>query len=112
MDKLISCCGLNCVTCDAYIATIRNDDALRAETAAKWQQAYNAPDLVAEMINCTGCREPGVKFDHCYNCEIRKCAKGRGFETCGDCSDLASCTIIAPVHQYVPEALDNLRNLN
>ena len=34
MNQLIAYCGLNCGTCDARIATVRNDDALREKTAA------------------------------------------------------------------------------
>ena len=33
MDKLIACCGLDCRKCDAYIATMNNDDNLRKKTA-------------------------------------------------------------------------------
>ncbi|MEG1806496.1 MAG: DUF3795 domain-containing protein, partial [Clostridia bacterium] len=29
MKKMIAYCGLDCEKCDAYIATINNDDALR-----------------------------------------------------------------------------------
>jgi hypothetical protein len=40
MEKLIACCGLNCSTCEARIATIKNDDELRKATADKlhWMQ--------------------------------------------------------------------------
>ena len=112
MEKIISCCGLNCATCDARIATVSNDNDLRVATAEKWGKMYDAAQLTADMINCTGCREPGVKFSHCYDCEIRKCVKAHGFETCGECPELTGCTIVAQVHQYVPEALGNLRSLN
>ena len=33
MEKIISCCGLNCATCEARIATLKNDDELRKATA-------------------------------------------------------------------------------
>ena len=112
MDKLISCCGLNCKTCDTYIATAKNDDDLRKATAEKWQIAYNAPDLTYTMINCTGCREDSVKFSHCAICEIRNCVKAKGFETCGDCQEMETCTIVAGIHKYVPEAITNLKSLN
>lgn len=111
MEKLISCCGLNCAACDAYIATIGNDDELRKITADKWRVGYNAPDITPEMINCTGCREPGVKFNHCEVCEIRNCVRAKGFDTCADCSEMDTCSIVAAVHQYVPEAVDNLKSL-
>lgn len=111
MEKLISCCGLNCVTCDARIATINDDNELRKATAEKWRVAFNAPDIVPEMINCTGCREEGVKFSHCYECEIRKCVAEKGFSTCGECPEMETCGIVAGVHKYVPEAIDNLKSL-
>jgi len=111
MQKLISCCGLNCANCEARIATVKNDDELRKTTADKWKSMYNAP-VTPEMINCTGCREDGVKYSHCNDCEVRKCVNSKGFSTCGDCDILETCSIVAPIHKYVPEALTNLRSLN
>ena len=98
--------------CDAQIATLKNDDDLRKATAEKWKTAYNAQDLTYEMINCTGCRIEGPKFSHCTVCEIRNCAISRGFETCADCNEMQTCTIVAAVHKYVPDAKENLKNLN
>ncbi len=112
MEKLVSCCGLNCATCDARIATVSNDDVLRKVTSEKWKVAFNAADLSPEMINCTGCREEGVKFSHCSECEIRNCVKNKGFNTCGDCPEMQICDIVSAIHKYVPEAIANLRNLN
>jgi hypothetical protein len=112
MEKIISCCGLNCASCDARIATINNDNQLRKATAEKWKVAYQTDSLTAEMINCTGCREEGVKFSHCGVCEIRNCSKAKGYSTCGDCSEMEICTIVSGVHKYVPEAIQNLRELN
>jgi hypothetical protein len=112
MEKLISCCGLNCATCDARTATINNDDELRKATAEKWKVAFNVPDMPFQSINCTGCREEGVKFSYCQMCEIRKCAGSRGFETCGSCPDMETCATVAFIHKHVPEAITNLRNLN
>ena len=112
MEKLISCCGLNCVECNARIATVSNDDDLRKTTAEKWRIDFSAPELTFTMINCTGCREPGVKFSHCSDCEIRNCVQAKGFETCGECSEMDTCTIVSAIHKYVPEAITNLRNLS
>jgi len=111
MEKLISCCGLNCATCDARIATINNDDELRKATAEKWRVAFNA-DITPEMINCTGCREEGTKFSNCSMCEIRKCVNTRGYSTCGECDELETCSIVGGILKAVPDALTNLRSLN
>ncbi len=111
MEKIIACCGINCVACDARIATIANDNELRAQTAEKWKVQHNAVGITADMINCTGCTAEGVKFGHCQKCEIRNCAISKGFTTCAECDSMENCSIIKNVHQYVPEALANLVSL-
>jgi hypothetical protein len=112
MEKLIACCGLNCAGCEARIATINDNDDLRCKTAEKWMTIYNATDITPEMINCTGCREPGVKIGHYEQCEIRKCVISKSFQTCADCDIMEKCELVANIHKHAPEALDNLRSLN
>jgi len=112
MEKLIACCGLDCATCDARIATISDDDELRSQTAEKWKVQHKAQGITPEMINCTGCREEGVKFVHCAECEIRNCVNSKGFETCSNCEKLENCEITKSLHQFVPQALLNLKSLN
>ncbi len=112
MKKLISCCGLNCATCDAYIATVKDDNDLRKSTSEKWQKIYDAPFISPDEINCLGCREEGIKFSHCSVCEIRNCVAGKGFDTCADCTEMDKCEIVAMVHKYTPEAVKNLKSLN
>lgn len=112
MKQLIACCGLDCENCDARIATVTNDNDLREKTAKKWSEMNNAPEITAETINCMGCRTDGVKFAYCSNyCEIRKCVKEKGFNTCGDCKELDNCQTVAPILQHVPNAKDNLLSL-
>ena len=53
MNQLIGCCGLDCEKCDARVATVTNDDALREKTAALWTK-LNGVTISPEMINCTG----------------------------------------------------------
>ncbi len=112
MKKLIACCGLDCSACEARIATMNNDEELRKATAEKWKKLYNVEEMSPDMINCTGCREEGAKIGHWSMCQIRVCAKAKGFDTCGECEDLEKCSIIAGVIKFAPEALMNLKNLN
>jgi hypothetical protein len=112
MEKLISCCGLNCATCEARIATLNNDEELRKATAEKWKIMYNSPEITPETLYCTGCRLEGVKIGHWSMCQIRNCASSKGFETCGQCSELEKCSIVSMVLNNVPDALNNLKSLN
>ena len=52
MNDLIGCCGLDCKTCDARIATLTNDNVLREKTAVLWTR-LNGVTITPEMINCT-----------------------------------------------------------
>ena len=39
MKAMIGYCGLDCAQCDAYLATIHDDQALREKTAKAWAEA-------------------------------------------------------------------------
>ena len=109
MDRRIAYCGLACEACDAYLATIRDDQALREKTAALWAALNQAP-ILPEHINCTGCRADGVKTVYCQHlCPIRACAAGRGEETCGACPELETCQTLGALTKQNPAALENLR---
>ena len=59
MKDMIGYCGLDCEKCDAYIATVNEDWALREKTAKLWAELNNAP-ILPEHINCEGCRANGA----------------------------------------------------
>ena len=76
-NQLIGCCGLNCETCDARIAALANDNALREKTAALWTK-LNGVTITPEMIRCTGCRLDGAKTPFCDRLCTYITASGRG----------------------------------
>lgn len=115
MDKehkeTIAYCGLDCAKCDAYLATVNNDDALRAKTAQLWSEMNQAP-ITPEMINCAGCCADGVKTPYCESmCPIRKCAMEKGLASCARCADMEACPMLRPVLDNSEEARSNLKGL-
>jgi len=107
-NQLIACCGLDCGRCDARIATVTHDEALREKTAILWSKMNHAP-ITKEMIDCMGCRTAGVKTLYCDSmCGIRKCVARKGLETCGDCLDMKTCETVGVIHANNPDALNNL----
>ena len=109
MKDMIGYCGLDCEKCDAYIATINDNQVLREKTAKLWAEQNNAP-ILPEHINCEGCRVNGVKTVFCENmCEIRKCALKKGVSTCGVCTEIESCPTVAMIFENNPSALENLK---
>ncbi len=110
MEKMLGMCGLDCAICPAYIATQKNDDTLRAETAEKWSKMFHA-DIKTENVNCDGCMSNGRHFMYCEMCNIRMCGSSKDYQTCADCDDYG-CKMLMDFHAMAPEAkttLDALR---
>ena len=108
--KMIAACGITCSACPATIATQKNDDALRAETAGKWSEMFKA-DIKAADINCDGCSSGSPRlFNYCSVCEIRKCAGEKLVAHCGQCPEY-SCKKLDEFLAQVPEARQALEEL-
>jgi hypothetical protein len=77
---MIAYCCLECDKCDIYVATQKNDDALRAEATTERKRD-------AEKPRCYGCKSGNAL----YNCEAKKCAMVKGLPTCAHCGDFPTC---------------------
>ena len=109
MKPMLAYCGLDCEACDAYLATIHDDQALREKTAKLWSE-WNQTLILPEQINCEGCRSDGVKTIYCDSlCPIRQCALGKGVTTCGDCPEMETCPKVGAILSNNPDARENLR---
>ena len=109
MNEYIAYCGLDCEVCQARLATVRSDDALRRKVAALWSE-LNQTEITPEMIHCVGCRIDGVKTPYCESlCPIRQCAQSRKVATCGRCSEMESCEKLVAITRNNADALKNLR---
>ena len=107
-NHYLAYCGLDCETCEARLATVHNDDALRKKVAEKWS-ALNGIEITPEMINCSGCRIDGVKTVYCDSlCPIRQCALGKQVGTCGGCEKTDSCETLALILNNSEDARRNL----
>ena len=108
MNPLIACCGLDCEKCQARIATVNDDDALRAKVAREWSE-LNHVTITPEMINCLGCRVEGPKTPFCESlCPIRLCVRAKSYDTCAPCPDLRTCSKLAMITSTNSDALARL----
>lgn len=108
MNPLIAYCGLDCASCEARTATLRNDDAMRTRVAKQWSE-LNQVEIRPADILCLGCRTDGVKSVYCDRlCPIRQCALSRAVAHCGVCPEMAHCDTLHCVTDNAPQALRNL----
>ena len=109
MNIYTAYCGLDCETCEARTATVNGDEALKEKVAALWSQLNHA-QITPDMISCEGCRLDGAKTPYCdHLCPIRRCAMEKGYETCGECSELLTCPKAGAIHRNNPDALERLK---
>ena len=109
MRKMIAYCGLDCEKCDAYLATVNDDQALREKTAKQWSE-WNQVTITPDQIHCEGCRVDGVKSVYCESlCDIRQCAMSKGMETCGACEEMEGCPKVGGIISNNQEAYNNLK---
>lgn len=109
-EKMIAYCGINCTECPAYIATQKNDDQLRAETAKKWSELFKV-SVKPEDINCDGCSADSERlFNQVRVCEIRKCARSKKIENCAYCAEFP-CSKLTELFGFVPEAKTTLEEI-
>ena len=91
MSDNISYCGLDCHKCEAYLATINNDDELKSQVAKKWSKLNNV-NITKDMINCLGCKGNKVKTPFCEHlCKIRNCAIKKDVSFCINCETFIEC---------------------
>ena len=106
--SMIAYCGLDCERCDAYLATVRDDDALREKTAKLWTELNGVP-ITKDMIHCLGCCGDGVKTPFCDSlCAIRQCALQKVCASCGDCAEKQSCGKLSMITATNAEARERL----
>ena len=103
-EKFIAFCGLDCASCEAFIATKNNDDQLRAEVARKWTERYqktgrNRPALKPEDVNCRGCLSSGPIYLYCSSCEIRRCGLDKKIKNCRECENYR-CKMLIEKQRY------------
>ena len=108
MKPLIGFCGLDCERCEARIATIHQDEALREKVAESWSR-LNGAEITPAMIHCEGCRVDGIKTPYCESlCPIRQCALERRESTCGSCGQRNDCEKLSAIIRNNPDAAANL----
>lgn len=108
-NDFIAKCGLDCSKCEAYKATINNDDNLRIIVAKKWSKLNNIT-IKPKEINCLGCNRLGIKSNFCKSlCPIRQCALKNKFFNCGTCKKLNKCNKIKMIISTNKKVLKNLK---
>lgn len=80
----ISVCGLNCATCDIFLAG--HGDEKRRKEIIDWLREKRNKIVKPEQITCEGCRG-SLEVHWGADCKMMCCAKRRGVTYCFQCAD-------------------------
>lgn len=106
--ELLSPCGLDCAKCEARIATINHDEALKKAVAERWSE-LNQVAISPAMIQCEGCLSSGAKTIYCEQlCPIRPCALKQGYSSCAECAKSEQCPLLDRILSSSPSARENI----
>jgi len=119
MPDMLAYCGLTCHTCPIFLATREPNKEqqlrMRMEIVQICKEQYGMEYELADITDCDGCRtEGGRLFSTCKKCVIRKCARKKVLENCGQCPDYA-CKALGEFFEKDPDAkarLDEMRRAN
>jgi general stress protein 26 len=106
VDECIGICGLSCSDCEAYKVTQSGDNAARARLATEWSR--DGFTLQPQEIQCQGCQKTSWKMTE--SCDIRKCAKEKGTDSCANCRRYYNkCDILNRHLERSPVSAENLK---
>jgi len=109
---LLGYCGLYCGACGIYQGKIKTAvenlyntiKAYRfneiADNLAKWEPAFKHHKEFEQVLEaykklfgeCPGCIQGGGDPE----CKVRICAKEKGYTTCVECKEMATCQLLEP----------------
>ena len=111
-----SFCGLDCLACDVYKATLHGDQEARQRAAKKWEKTakehWKMDTLDPMILDCHGCRSGMPAHGGESYCPIRLCAQKQGFVSCGQCAKWETCETLAGLLTDEPTARPNLRKIS
>jgi len=87
---MLAYCGMNCLECRAYKATVTaNEENLRQVATEFGEGKYADWQWI-----CLGCTQEDTRFlaDYCARCEIRTCAIERRVQNCAACDNFEECS--------------------
>jgi hypothetical protein len=90
---LVAPCGLYCGVCAIRIAGRDNNEKFKERLVAVYKGKVagkgtlpNCENLTSADIQCDGCLSEN-RFLHCEQCEIRDCAREKGYAGCHECDE-------------------------
>ncbi|MBW1900009.1 MAG: DUF3795 domain-containing protein [Deltaproteobacteria bacterium] len=81
--NLMGPCGLFCGACGVYVATRDGNEELRKIMAT----TYGATPEETECLGCMQSDSSKKLFGFCAECDLRGCAKSKGYYSCHQCEE-------------------------
>jgi hypothetical protein len=82
-QQMLAPCGIDCATCDIYVAA--HDPEAARRLADTWK-SRGSSEAKPEWFRCQGCRgDRSVRW--CGDCKIADCCEEKARQNCSQCAD-------------------------
>ncbi len=110
MEKRIGFCGINCVECRVYKATIEDNLEEKSNIAREW--STEEFPLTKDSIECYGCCDGENRVMSCaVDCDIGGCGIKKKVTNCGHCEKYP-CELLKKPHEKNPDAKELLDDVH
>jgi Protein of unknown function (DUF3795) len=94
MKEVMSACGVLCSGCAAFRGDVKGVEH-QERSAAAWRRIYRMK-VTSEQMACGGCLAPDEEvYPSSRTCKARNCCRAKGFTSCAECGETASCPMLA-----------------
>ena len=108
MNPMTSPCGIDCSTCEAWVATQAGDAAAQRRIIEQWRVQFHSPEMPYEAAVCDGCAGSGRLGGYTSMCPVRACARQRQQPTCAHCPEYATCPTLGSFLEQAPVLREKL----
>ena len=86
-ESLVAYCGIDCRICPSYIYSQNKSSMSQNHVKQFWEKMCDIK-LGCGDVGCNACNNGSKKLiEHCQRCNVRNCARSRGYDLCEKCSD-------------------------
>ena len=100
---MIGYCGINCLECNAYKATVAGDE----NGLERMIEKHGPTDGTTLDWVCLGCgpHNHSLLARYCDTCKVRVCATAQGVTSCAECDAFEGCSSLHEFLKTEPETL-------
>ena len=104
-NTMICWCGIDCMRCRTFRATLNNDDEMRKTIKIYYEEIGS--NIEIRDLYCLGCHSDEI-MPACFGCPYMKCGKEKGLKRCNECNEYPCESLQWYTEKYIKPSIGKL----